>query len=479
MVAGNNTGPDGETRRAGGKIPGRDGEISRPGGKIPDPPKGKEFVKWLGPGFLWMVSAAGSGELLFSPRVGSLYGYTLLWALLAAVLFKWFINREIGRYTVCTGETIIEGFSKLRGPANWALYLILFPQLFVAVATIAGLAGSAGTALIVAFPGDIRIWTIGSVIAAAILVVWGKFRVVELIATVLAVTLSAAALVAAITVLPDAGSLASGLLPSLPATVRYGEILPWLGFMLSGAAGMIWYSYWIQKKGYGAASAVNGTERRKANRYTDEDKRKLKGWIRQMTIDNNFAVFGTLLVTVSFLILGAELLKPRGLVPEENKVAEVLGHLLGTIWGAPGFWFMILAIFVGFWDTVLSDQDGFGRMFAGGFRLLLSPFHLKGKWNDETFLKNLVVIVVATLLPIILYLLVGEPVRLLKIAGMIEAVHIPVLVVLTLLLNRRTLPPGLRPSLFTTLATSIAGFFFALFAVIYLLQLTGILRMEG
>ena len=42
-----------------------------------------------------MVSAAGSGELLFTPRVGSLYGYTLLWALLLAVTFKWFINREI------------------------------------------------------------------------------------------------------------------------------------------------------------------------------------------------------------------------------------------------------------------------------------------------------------------------------------------------------------------------------------------------
>jgi hypothetical protein len=35
-----------------------------------------------------MVSAAGSGELLFTPRVGSLYGYTLVWALLAAVALK-------------------------------------------------------------------------------------------------------------------------------------------------------------------------------------------------------------------------------------------------------------------------------------------------------------------------------------------------------------------------------------------------------
>ena len=47
---------------------------------IPQPPRGWGRLLWLGPGFLWMVSAAGSGELLFTPRVGALYGYALLWA---------------------------------------------------------------------------------------------------------------------------------------------------------------------------------------------------------------------------------------------------------------------------------------------------------------------------------------------------------------------------------------------------------------
>ncbi|MEO7436429.1 MAG: Nramp family divalent metal transporter [Candidatus Binatia bacterium] len=95
-----------------------------------------------------MVSAAGSGELLFTPRVGALYGYALLWALCTAVVLKWFINREVGRFTVCTGATVLEGFRHLPGPRNWAVGLILVPQLVVAVATIAGLAGAAATALI-------------------------------------------------------------------------------------------------------------------------------------------------------------------------------------------------------------------------------------------------------------------------------------------------------------------------------------------
>lgn len=97
-----------------------------------------ERLKWLGPSFVWMLSAAGSGELLFTPRIAALYGYSLLWALLAAVILKWFINGEVGRFTVCTGATILQGFKQLPGPKNWTIWLILLPQAVVAISTVAG-----------------------------------------------------------------------------------------------------------------------------------------------------------------------------------------------------------------------------------------------------------------------------------------------------------------------------------------------------
>ncbi|WP_242055933.1 hypothetical protein [Nostoc flagelliforme] len=55
---------------------------------ISDLPQGWDSLKWLVPSFLWMLSAAGSGELLFTPRIAAFYGCTLLWALLAAVVLK-------------------------------------------------------------------------------------------------------------------------------------------------------------------------------------------------------------------------------------------------------------------------------------------------------------------------------------------------------------------------------------------------------
>lgn len=435
-----------------------------------DAPRGWARFAAIGPGFLWMVSAAGSGELLFTPRVGAQYGYALLWALLAAVILKWFINREIGRFAVCTGWNVIEGFARLPlpGPRHWALWIILVPQLFVAVTAIAGLAGSAATAVVLVLPGDLRIWMVAATVASAALVVRGRYRAVERTAAGLAVLLALASIVAAISVAPQLSDLAAGLRPTVPAAVDYGEILPWLGFMLSGAAGLMWYSYWIRAKGYGVAQPGD------PHRLSAEDRGRLRGWLRVMTLDCTVAVIGTLIITIAFLILGTELLRPAGLIPDESRVAPTLGRLLGDLWGPVGFWFMIVGVFIGFWDTVLSDQDGHGRLFANGARMLLEPLGLRGgKWQDEALLRRVVVIGLVTVAPILLFLLIGQPVELLKVAGAIEAAHIPIVTVLVLALNRRMLPGDLRPSLATMLATALAGLFFAVFAVLYIAGLVG------
>ena len=172
-----------------------------------------------------------------------------MWALLLAVALKWAINREVGRYTVCTGRSILDGLASLPGPRGWALWLILVPQLVVAVATIAGLASSAATALILLLPGEARLWTVASIGAASGLALWGRYRAIERTAVVLALELGAAAVATAALVGPAPADLADGLVPGVPPDVDYGEVLPWLGLMLSGAAGMLWYSQWLLAKG--------------------------------------------------------------------------------------------------------------------------------------------------------------------------------------------------------------------------------------
>jgi len=444
---------------------------------IDRPPRGRERLNWIGPGFIFIAaSAGGAGEILFPPRVGSLYGYTFIWAMLAAVALKWFINREVGRFAVCTGATILDGFKQLPGPKNWAVWLIVLPQIFVAVGSISGLAGAAATAIVLMLPGDPRFWMVMVVLTTMAILLWGKYGWLEKIATVMATLLISAAVITAITVFPQPGDLAAGLAPSLPSNVDYSEILPWLSFMLAGAAGLMWYSYWIPERGYGAAEQAreNDTVIRPAD-LTGQDRKRLRGWINQMTIDTTVGIVGGLINVTAFLILGAELLQPQGLVPAENDVARVLGQLLGNAWGQAGFWFMVVAVFIGFFQTTLTNQDGWARLLADGMHIILQRFQVQGRWVNEKFLQKAFLIVLLTGVTAITYVIVGEPVGLLKIAGVIEAAHIPVVVGLTLYLNHRVLPEELRPSKITFGFTALAGLFFAVFAIIYVLQLTGVI----
>ena len=447
---------------------------SEKGVAVAEPPSGWRRLLWLGPGILWMVAATGSGELLFTPRVGALYGYALLWALLLAVLLKWAINREVGRFAVCSGAPVLEGFAALPGPKSWAVWLIVVPQTFVAVATIAGLAGSAATAVVLVLPGPIALWMAVLTLGSAAIVWWGKYQGVEFAAKALAAILGAVSIVAAASVFPGIGPLAAGLVPQMPSDAQQLDVLAWLGFMLSGAAGLIWYSYWLPAKGYGRQadkSLVPGAST--GDKLTLADQKRLRSWLRQMTLDNSVAVAGALVIALAFLILGTELLRPEGAAPEEGQVAATLGRLLGDIWGPTGFWFMVGGIFVGFWRTTLSVQDGFARMFAHGAQLLYRGPRRRGDPATPErgeFWRRVWLVGLLTLPPIGLFLIAGQPVALLKIAGGIEAAHIPVVAGLTLWANSR-LPRELRPSWPAFGLASLGGLFFLAFAIGYVLFL--------
>lgn len=105
-------------------------------------------------------------------------------------------------------------------------------------------------------------------------------------------------------------------------------------------------------------------------------------------------------------------------------------------------------------------------MFAHAARLLGGD----GRWVPEPGrLRLLLVLGPLTAAPIALYLAVGEPVGLLKLAGVIEALHLPGVAGFALLLGRR-LPAELRPRWWTSAATMVAALFFSAFAIVYLLQ---------
>ncbi len=73
----------------------------------------------------------------------------------------------------------------------------------------------------------------------------------------------------------------------------------------------MWYSYWIPAKGYAMKKSGKKNdgeneekEHKGPKKLSAGDKANLKGWIRQMSLDTTTAVVGTVIITVSFLVLG-------------------------------------------------------------------------------------------------------------------------------------------------------------------------------
>jgi hypothetical protein len=194
-------------------------------------------------------------------------------------------------------------------------------------------------------------------------------------------------------------------------------------------------------------------------------------------------VVGATITNFSFLTLGVELLGPQGIIPEGIRVAEDLARLLSDIWGAGGRWLLVAGIFVALWGSILANQDGWSRMYADATLMLLfrdpgtdekrrSLRQRASEWVRRSAairrqLKAAYVVSVLTVAPIVVFLILREPVGILSVAGIITSAHTPVVVILTLVTNRRLLPAEFRPGWMSVLLMIAASVFYGGFFLFY------------
>lgn len=437
-----------------------------------------------------MVSAVGTGSVLFTPRVAATYGYQLVWVLLSVCGLMWVMIREAARYSVATGGSLLDGVARLPGPRSWGVWATILPQLVAAVVGIAGLAAVVGSALAAAVGGTHTTWAVAVICVSTVLVTTGGYRGVERAARVLAGALLAIAVVAAVQVAPGVTPLAGGVVPTVPSDIDPYVVVPWIGTILAGSMGIVWFSYWTRARGYGVTSSPEGIEEDRAGRGDHrraEDHRRtgdgdepppaagpddgsavaerLRGWFRTVSLTAAVGVVGGATVLTAFLVLGAELLAPQGIVPQGTDVAEDLARLLEGVWGEVGYWLMILAVVVAIGGSVLANQDGWGRSFAD-MSLILADRDAATDSDLRRRLRMAYVVVVTALLPVVVVLVVSDPVAIMSASGLVAALHTPVIVVLVAWTNRRELPPGLRPGPWTTALMALAALTYAVVGVL-------------
>ena len=149
------------------------------------PPVGLAILLIVGPSLVWCSEFIGSGEVILATRTGAILGSSVLWAVVSGVFLKFWIGMSGARYTVATGEGMIDMISRVPGPRNWGVWIVMIAQFFGAVIAIGSLANAAGVFISNLLPVNAKICGWGVAIFALAVSWSGEFRILKVIMTAL------------------------------------------------------------------------------------------------------------------------------------------------------------------------------------------------------------------------------------------------------------------------------------------------------
>ena len=449
-------------------------------------PKGWAILLMIGPSIVWASEYIGSGEVVIATRTGAILGSSVLWAVIIGIFLKYWIGMSGARYTVCTGEGMMDMFSRIPGPSNWAVWIIMITQFVAGLFAIGSVAAAGGAFLNQILPVNTTIggWIIAFV---AFLIAWtGEFKWMKITMSLLILVTIIGVLYVAITVFPSFSEFIHGLIPHKPelpdwVTGReivenpWSEILPLLGWGAGGFASQVWYSYWVMGAGYGIT---------KKNRYgiradlsmlshlDSKDAINLKGWIRMVISDSSFAMIIGIVVTGGFLIAGAGVLGPQEVAPEGEDVARQLSGLFASKWGNAGAVLFLLGGTAALLSTSIGQQAGWPRLMADSLRICVPAFNRRLNWKTQ-FRLFLFLFFGGSM--IIIYTFSYQPVALVKFAAIFEGLLLtPLQAILILVALYFIMPRFYKPDVarilrphWTIAAGLIVAFLFFTYFCIY------------
>lgn len=456
----------------------------------------------MGPGVIWGAMAQGSGELIFWPYLTAKYGAAFLGILLPACIIQYWVNHEIARYTLTTGETFFTGLMRLN---KW-FALIVWLMLVVTFLWFGGYVSGGATAMYdltgvnplwFIFGTDARGGTLSwATVTIAVFLIGLLFsRVVyELIEKVMyaVIFITVAGLLISIlnpTVLSTAGSFFAAYLNPLAIFVN-GMPKTWdpkdadgvmTGIAFAGAGGFfnVMYSYWIRDKGHamgkyagritspitGKAESIPATGF--AFEDTPENKKEYHSWMRYIRLDNGIGVGVNALTVMLMCWLAWAILLPKGEVPSGWKLAVTQAQFFQVSMGVVGrmLFLLIAAAFLS--DSWLLIVDAVSRMHSDFvFHFIPGAEKIPFRTWYYIFVGILTVVSFITMLG-------SQPAELLLLGGVLNfmgmAVYMPALIYLNYKVIPQKFPAWTKPANITFWIVSIITAFYIIMAIIYLL----------
>jgi hypothetical protein len=356
-----------------------------------DLPEPLPFGKLVGASVVLLATALGSGEFIIWPYITTQVGIGLLWFAVVGFTMQYFLNMEIERYTLATGETAVTGFTRFWKP--WGIIFVLgaiLPNAFPGWAT-----GGATLLTYIFGGGNVAVIATIALVATALALTLSPvvYQALEKIQMVL-VTIILLFLIVAIFVATDLSSWTSIVtkapagvvhLPEAMALLGASTVLGAIAFAGAGGANNLCQSNYIRDKGLGmgarmpkVVSPITGEEVAAPSLgYTfpvnEENMRRWRNWWKVCNQEQLITFLGIGLLTLVLLSVLVNSVLGVGNFGEEFEFIQREAEALANTIGGWFEYFFLIAGTVILFSTAIGVMDYVSRLSASELKISFFP----------------------------------------------------------------------------------------------------------
>jgi hypothetical protein len=438
---------------------------------LPEPPS--STWRLVGPGVVAAGVGLASGEFILWPYIASQVGLIFLWAAALGIVTQFFINMEIERYTLATGETALTGFSRF-----WRHWGLVFAIMVYFANVWPGWATSSATMITYIFGGSAKWIAIGMLLLIGVTltlapVVYTILERTEFVKVALVVVFIVVAIGFAITATAWGDLPKTVTAPRFPGELGFALVLGALAFAGAGGGQNLCQSNWIRDKRYGMGAYVPRlvspvTGREEAAPSTgfifEPDEPNLDRWWRWWKMANTeqaltFALISFVTIVFMSMLAYSTVFGREGLAnsvsflqAEGDQLKSAVGSWFGTLFWVVG----ALSLFA----AALGIVDYTSRLAAD----VLKTSYLPGRSESRLYFALVWGLVLVGC--VILLVGVSQPLVLLVISACVGGGMMFVYSALLLVLNRRVLPEPIRIRPLRIGAMVWSTLFFGFFSVL-------------
>ena len=446
--------------------------------ELPDP---WPLRKLIGPSFIILGVGLGSGELILWPYLTSNFGLGIIWAAVLGITFQFFINMEIERYTLATGESIFVGLTRKFGKISpyWFIATTLVPWLWPGIMAASSKVVSASLGITYSkYVGIIMLILLGVLYSLGHVVYKTQEKVQKIIILVgipfiFLITLFFAKGTDWVALSKGIFGLGEGFW-FLPVGLPVATFLGALAYAGAGGNLNLAQSLYVKEKGYGMAkyaghitNILSGKKEEvklegASFEPTQENINKFKIWWKRINIEHAvvFWITGAFTMLLLSLLAYATVYKDPGVEASINFVIREGGVIAARTFPSLGTFFLLMAALMLF-GTQFSVYGSNARISSENLVIMN-----KDKFSTDKLPKFFYGFLWLQIIAGITIFALGftEPLALVVTGAVLNAISMFIYSGLILWTNMTILEKPLRPSLFRIIAVGCAFLFYGGFS---------------